>query len=185
MSISFCHECGLSVKGGRCANGHPELGQKPPSVTPLHGIGELPKAETARRLLGSGIEFIVYVACGWVILFLDLLTAGLLGLLSLVLVVLVVLRDFNAGAFSIAKRVSRMRVVDWRTGKAASNVQALIRNGYYLGLLLLMVLPWTDLPVMFFLKLFIAIDILMILSNPKGRRLGDLLANTQVVNARS
>lgn len=181
----FCSECGLPVNDGKCADGHRESALKAPPVGAIHKGGDWPKAETSRRLLGSGIEFIVYVACGWVILFLDLLTAGLLGLLSLALVVLVVLRDFNAGAFSIGKRVSRMRVVDWRTGGPASNVQALIRNGYYLGLLTLMVLPWVDMPVMFFFKLFIALDILMILSSPKGRRLGDILAGTQVINARS
>lgn len=191
----FCQECGLLFTDGKCKNGHREsgaghlsrgtaLGSPRPSSL-AHGIGELPKANTARRLLGSGIEYVTYVTCAWVIVFLDFLTAGVLGLLCLVLVVLVVLRDFNAGSFSIAKRVSRMRVVDRRTGQSASNVQALLRNGYYLGLLLLMVLPWVDAPVLFFFKLFIALDILMILSSPQGRRLGDLLAGTQVVEAGS
>jgi uncharacterized RDD family membrane protein YckC len=179
----FCQECGLPVKGGKCPNGHQEHTLETLPAAPLSRAGALPKAETPRRLLGSGIEFIVYVACGWVIVGLEILSAGLLGLLSLVLVLLVVLRDFNAGAFSIAKRVSRMRVVDRQTRAPASNVQALIRNGYYLGLLVLTVFPFIDIPVLFFFKLFIILDILMILSSPTGRRLGDLLASTQVVNA--
>lgn len=191
----FCPECGELLKNGKCQCGHRERGSGLPSRETVldaprpssvaQRIGNLPKANTARRLLGSGIEYVTYVACAWMIVFLDFLTAGVLGLLCLALVVLVVLRDFNSGAFSIAKRVSRMRVVNQRTGQPASNVQALLRNGYYLGLLLLMVLPWVDAPLVFFFKLFIVLDILMILSSPQGRRLGDLLAGTQVVESGS
>jgi len=126
-----------------------------------------------------------YVAGAWVIAYLDLASFGLIGVLSLILVALVVLRDFNAGAFSVAKRVSGMRVVDRRSGQAGSNVQALVRNSYYLGLLLLTVLPLIDIPLLVAFKFFIGLDILMIVVSPRGRRLGDILAGTQVIEPKS
>jgi uncharacterized RDD family membrane protein YckC len=99
---------------------------------------------------------------------------------------LIILRDFNAGAYSIAKRVSQMRVVDSRTGRSPSNAQALLRNSYYLGLLVVAVfLPWIAWLFSVLFMLFIGFDIMMILASPRGRRLGDLLAGTQVVEARS
>lgn len=176
----FCKECGLPVKEGTCKNGHREM-----SRGPIPEIGRIDKPNTARRLLGSGIEFIAYFAGACIIASLDLATFGLLGLLSLVLVGLVVLRDFNAGAFSIAKRVSRMRVVDRQTGQPASNVQALARNAYYLGLLFLTILPLIDVPLLFIFIFFIGLDVLMIFGSPLGLRLGDFLAGTQVIEPRS
>jgi len=144
----------------------------------------LPKANTTRRLLGSGIEFTSYVIGAWAIATLDAGTFGLLGLLTVALLGLIVLRDFNGGAFSIAKRVSQTRVVDWRSGRRASNPQALLRNSYYLALPAVAILPWVDCLTSSMFMLFIALDIMMILANRQGRRLGDLLAGTQVVEAR-
>jgi uncharacterized RDD family membrane protein YckC len=149
------------------------------------GIGPLPKPSTTRRFLGSGVEYIAYVIGGGVISFLGTISGGLLGLLSLLLLGLIVLRDFNAGAFSIAKRVSQMRVVDSRTGRSPSNTQALLRNSYYGLLAVLMFLPWIDWLLLALFMLFIWFDVMMILASPRGRRLGDLLAGTQVVEARS
>lgn len=174
----FCEICGKPLENSRCPSGHTARKTK---VGPL----VLPKATTHRRLLGSGIEYVAYVAGAWLITFLDFFSAGLMGLLCLVLAGLIVLRDCNAGAFSIAKRISNMRVVDWRTGQPASNTQALTRNGYYLGLLLLALLPLVDWITSPFFTLFVALDVIMIMANPKGRRLGDFLAGTQVVDSRS
>lgn len=147
-------------------------------------IGPLPKAAVQRRLLGSGIEFAAYAFYACVILPLDLLS-GVAGILFLFLVLLIIMRDFNAGAYSIAKRVGHMRVVDVKAGKSASNSQALIRNSYYLVLSIAAIFAWIGaIPILFFFMTFILLDVMMILANPRGRRLGDLLAGTQVVEAR-
>lgn len=174
----FCEVCGRTLEKGRCPEHAPTVIPKPIKLS-------LPRASTPRRLVGSGIEYSAYLVGVWVITFLDFISTGLMGLLALVLVGLIVLRDFNAGAFSIAKRVSNMKVVDWRSGQSATNTQALVRNSYYLGLLLLALLPMVDLVTSPLFTFFIAVDVLMILANPKGRRLGDFLASTQVVEARS
>jgi uncharacterized RDD family membrane protein YckC len=175
----FCEVCGRTIEGTRCPCRQGSTTIKKRSEL------SLPKASASRRLVGSGIEYVAYLAGVWVVAFLDLISTGLMGLAAVVLFGLIVLRDCNAGTFSVSKRVSHMRVVDWRTGQSASNTQALVRNSYYLGLLLLALLPWIDLVTSPLFTLFIVIDVLMILANPKGRRLGDFLAGTQVVEARS
>jgi len=202
--MAFCDVCGSPVPAsGQCPKGphesatvdrnpHLDLTDTPPqelipaaphqALSPYGGVGPLPKASTTRRLLGSGIEYLSYIIGIWIITILDVFSAGILGLFSFFLVVLIVLRDFNGGTFSIAKRVSQMRVVDLRTGRAASNGQALLRNGYYLALLLIgALLPWIDIISSFFFTMFIILDVLMIMANRRGRRLGDFLAGTQVV----
>jgi len=172
----FCEVCGKPLARCHCPNGRTR------TLAPQRI--ELPKATTHRRLLGSGIEFGAYVTGAWVIAVLDFIT-GLMGLLCLVLFGLIVLRDCNAGLFSIAKRIGSMRVVHSQTGLPASNAQALLRNSYYLALLLIAILPLVDLATSPMFTLFVFVDMVMIIANPKGRRIGDFLAGTQVIDARS
>jgi uncharacterized RDD family membrane protein YckC len=191
----FCQDCGnpLSVDGScpnQCGTDSPGRALAPGygsgALPAVHDIGPLPKASTPRRLLGSGIEYSAYVCFAIVIMFLDTFSGGLLGFSSLLLLALIVVRDCNAGAFSIAKRVSCMRVVKRRTGQPASNAQALLRNSNYLALLAVeTVLPWLAILWTLFFVMFVALDVAMILASPRGRRLGDLLAGTQVVEERS
>lgn len=174
-----CSQC-TTVNVARAAPGSRSYG-----FPPGGDIGPLPKASTPRRLLGSGIEYITYMACATILFILESISAGLLWFLFIILAGLIVMRDFNAGAYSIAKRISQMRVVNVKTGQSASNTQAVFRNSYYLGLSVIAMIPWIGGPVAsFFFMMFIAIDIMMILANPRGRRLGDFLAGTQVVEAR-
>lgn len=194
----FCTVCGNSLElTGKCPKGHlvsrpvaaavgAVPGSAPYPTRSTTGLGPLPKASTARRFLGSGIEYIAYCIGVWVITLLDLVSGGILGILALFLAGLIFLRDFNGGAFSISKRVSRMRVVDYRTGHATSNTQAIVRNSYYLVLpIIATFIPLLDTVTSIFFMLFIGLDIMMVMASPKGRRLGDLLARTQVVEARS
>jgi len=153
---------------------------------PPHSLGPLPKANSTRRFLGSGIEYVGYCICVWIITVLDFFSGGILGIFSLFLVGLIFLRDFNGGAFSISKRVSRMRVVDYRTGQATSNTQALLRNSYYLVLpIIAAFIPYLDTVTSILFMFFVGLDVMMILASPQGRRLGDLLAGTQVVETKS
>jgi uncharacterized RDD family membrane protein YckC len=176
----FCKNCGKSLgPDGNC-----------PQCTSIRvrkasGIGALPKASTPRRLLGSGIEYVAYIICGAIIYVFELTSLGIGGVLFLLLVALIIMRDFNAGAYSIAKRVSHMRVVNLKTGQSASNSQAIFRNAYYLGLPVMAIIPVIGGPIaLIFFVLFIPLDVIMILASPQGRRLGDFLAGTQVVEAR-
>ena len=57
----------------------------------------------------------------------------------------------------------------------------LARNGYYLGLVLLMIVPLLKYLVQGFFFLFLVVDVMMIVASPGGRRLADYLAGTQVV----
>jgi uncharacterized RDD family membrane protein YckC len=99
------------------------------------------------------------------------------------LVLMIGLRDVHAGLFSIGKRISRMRVVEYGTGKPATNSQALLRNSYYMALTFLMIPPiiLVDLGTTTFFMLLIVIDVILISFGKDGRRIGDWLARTQVV----
>lgn len=187
--LGFCEVCGEPIKeGGKCPHGHSSLTPEPPEPwpgwrseepppKPGNDVGALPPADRLRRLLGSGIEFLVYVLAIPVMS----LSVGLGCLIFLVLLSLILLRDFNAGAFNIAKRVSHMRVVHWKSGQPASNFQCFLRNVYYIGLLPVAVVPVLGLGPWFFFVLFVTIDIAIIIASPRGRRFGDFLAGTQVV----
>lgn len=175
----FCTLCGKSIKDGKCLNGHAASTYKQglASQDPTQPI-VLPKANIFRRLLGSGVEFIVYIFA------IPAMNIGFFGpgcFVLLIVLALVLLRDFNAGHFNIAKRVSQMRVVQWQSGQAASNVKSFLRNSYYLVLFAIAYVPFFGwIPLAF----VITLDIMMIIANPRGRRLGDLLAGTQVVEER-
>jgi uncharacterized RDD family membrane protein YckC len=188
----FCRICGNGIKpNGQCpqcttvrAGGALPLDSGAGALPPWREIGPLPKAAMHRRLLGSGIEFAAYALYACVIS-IPAAFSGVAGIFFLFLIILIVLRDFNAGACSIAKRVGHMRVVNVKTGQSASNTQAFVRNSYYLALSFVAIFSWMGVfVVLFFFWMFIALDIMMILANPRGRRLGDLLAGTQVVEAR-
>lgn len=143
----------------------------------------LPKVSLPRRALGSGLEFVVYLQVVDAIRTRELLTNGLVGCVGpLLFFVFVGLRDVNAGAFSLGKRLARLRVVDRRTGLVPSNLQAVLRNVYYLLLLLTMSVPGaTGCASSAILYPSILIDLAVLAKSPGGMRLGDHLAGTQVV----
>ncbi len=205
--IGFCKDCGKPLRRDgacpdACGEAQASAGLRPshdgllvatatpasvrPPIAIVRVAGPFPKASTFRRLLGSGVEYVVYVVCVGLVVAMDLATLGAAALSALLPIGLIALRDCNAGAFSLAKRISHMRVIAMRSGQSASNSQALFRNSYYLGLLLLAtILPWFSWLFSIFFTAFVALDVLMILASPQGRRLGDMLADTQVVEARS
>ncbi len=149
----------------------------------ISGLGPLPKASSTRsRLIGSGIEFLVYqvIMAGFMVIY-----SGRAGareiLIAAILFGMLGFRDINSGALSVGKRIYRVRVVDRRTAMPLSNRQALLRNIYYLTLVVFLPLPLLNVLCFSIFALLIFIDLLMILASPEGRRLGDLLAGTQVV----
>ena len=186
----FCKYCGKTLKTtGECPDSHCGKGlpkRRPPGP---NEISPFPRASRPRRLLGSGIEFFAYFIGGLIVLAMDSLTFGILGLAALVIAGLIFLRDFNGGVVSIAKRVGRMRVVGYKTGEPASNTQAFLRNIPYFVLFILFAfpipIPFIDASFMALFSLLVGFDILLIFANPQGRRMGDLLAGTQVVEVRN
>ncbi|PYQ60426.1 MAG: hypothetical protein DMF53_17035 [Acidobacteria bacterium] len=111
----YCRHHGIPLgPDGKCSqcttnlDGVPTPGM-PVAYQPLsRGIGPLPKASTLRRLLGSGVEYIAYVVFASILYFTESISGGLLGFLFLLLLGAIIMRDFNAGAYSIAKRISQM-----------------------------------------------------------------------------
>lgn len=178
----FCPMCRAELANSQvCPNGHrqgagAEVGEELEIVPP--------KAPPARRLFGSGIEFTVYAVLLGIMVILSLVSFGFLDTLMVpLLLVLISLRDARAGLYSIGKRISKMRVVDARSGRAVDNLQAFKRNSYYLALTLLMLFPLivSDVLAALLFVLCIGIDVGLILLSETGRRIGDRWANTQVV----
>lgn len=185
----FCEVCGESFVNGRCPNGHTSQMGKFNNTEKIKKTDppapDLPKSRTVPRLLCSGAEFGIYFIAALLIAGADALTAGIAGLFCLPLAAMIGLRDVSSGHFNLGKRISHMRVVDCRTGQSASNLQALGRNSYYCVLLLVAALPLIDVATSPLFGLFAVLDLIAIISNPKGRRLGDFVAGTQIVGARS
>lgn len=186
----FCVECGTPHDDQRtCPNcGHVprKAGSTSGPLAPSteQGIGPLPKASTAKRLLGSGAEYGIYVTVLGILAVISTITAGIFDMLLVpILLLMIGFRDVNAGLFSIAKRIGRMRVVEYGTGKPATNGQALLRNSYYMALTFLMIFPiiLTDIAATMFFMLLVVIDVILISLSKEGRRIGDWLAETQVV----
>jgi uncharacterized RDD family membrane protein YckC len=147
-------------------------------------IGPLPKASNPRRFI-SGAALIAIIAGVLTTLDLFRFSSGVPGLWGFLLIALLVLRDFNGGTFSISRRLSGTCIVDLRTGRPASNFQTVLRNVYYIvSLTIPLVLPKADLLALFAVTLFVILDLAMTLVNRQGRRLGDFLADTVVVERR-
>lgn len=137
----------------------------------------LPRADLGRRLGGSGMEFLVlfglevasavFVPVGVV---LSLLAAGYFAA-----------KDLGGGRYSLGKRIARTRVVDARTGAVPPPARLVLRNGPLAAGFLFSVIPGLEILGWGLLLFGTTLDLLMIVADPQGRRLGDRLAGTQVV----
>ncbi len=178
--MSFCHTCG-EPEAAAAACTRSDCPSKALAPLPATKI-ELPPANMARRLGGSGLElvtlFLVDIAGG----FLSFGSAFIAGICSSVLVGGYVLcKDMGGGTFSFGKLISQTRVVDATTGQAATTVQCVGRNVSYSALWLLSGIPFFDFGAWPLILLHVVVDVLMIVANPRGRRLGDFIVGTQVV----
>jgi uncharacterized RDD family membrane protein YckC len=144
----------------------------------------LPKASTSRRLLGAGTEYLFYSVAQGIAVAISLATFGVMDFaVALPLALGIALRDSHSGLFSLEKRIGQMRVVDFKSGRPISNSQAFKRNVYYLIPPLTMIFPLVGLEALLFslFEVCVLADVLMIVFRQDGRRIGDLLAGTQVV----
>lgn len=157
---------------------------------PLHRITlpstktlALPKADLSRRFGGAALEVVTFFVLDIIGALLSPFTFFVSGAFTSLMVALyVVVKDFNGGSMSVGKRVASTRLVDVSSGAPASAKQALIRNSYIVVGWICAAIP--D-PVGFVGWIIVAfsilVDVLMVFASPRGLRLGDRLAGTQVV----
>ena len=176
MSGARCTTCGDTLEDvAFCVV--PECPHKSPAVRSHPLPTALPRAELGRRLGGSGLEFLVlfglevasavFVPVGVV---LSLLAAGYFAT-----------KDLGGGRYSLGKRIARTRVVDAQTGQVPPAGRLVLRNAHLSLGFLMAVVPGFEVLGWALLALGATVDLLMLVADPQGRRLGDRLAHTQVV----
>ena len=146
---------------------------------------ELPKASVMRRAAASGLETASLVFLLVVFSALAPFTLALTEILCVLLALYWGAKDFEGGKWSLSKRLTVTRVVDRATGEIPPPKQLLLRNSYYLVLCLLSAIPlieWATLSLVVFVMF---VDLIVMVATPDNRRIGDFLANTQVVPVES
>jgi len=137
----------------------------------------LPKADMTRRLGGSGIEFLTLIA-------LEIASAFLLPIgivMSILAAIYMAVKDQGGGRFSIGKRIAHTRVVDAETGEVPDPLRLFLRNSVFVAAWVIAVIPGVEIFGWGLLALAGLVDLLMVIADPLGRRLGDRIAGTQVV----
>jgi uncharacterized RDD family membrane protein YckC len=194
--MASCQHCGIPFEiEGHCTN--PDCpaadeasaaldgptGGSAPVPGPTTDMVLAPRPPLARRLGGSALELSTLVALEVVGTLLMGVTVGVSSAItSLLAAVYMGVKDLDGGRFSFGKRAVGTRVVDVKTLQRASAGKCFLRNLPWVLFWALAVVPvigdfigWSLLGVM------TVLDVGMIIATPTGRRLGDLLAGTQVV----
>jgi uncharacterized RDD family membrane protein YckC len=179
-----CELCGSDLDAAEvCTN------LKCPNAARVEKRGRppLPRVEVRRRLKGSGVEFGALMAIDLAALLVGFFLGVGVGALitgfvtGVVLLAYMIVRDLNGGRYSFGKRWVKMKVVDVKTLEPASNGQSVMRNITYILALLGVFLDPVYVIGWGIVLALIAVDLVMIWRSPQGRRLGDLIAGTQVV----
>ncbi len=128
-----------------------------------------PKANTLNRFIAKFLDFLVISAIEQIPLDISFLAA-----LSYLLI-----SDGFAGGKSIGKQLIGLQAKVREDGKEVSFRESIIRN-FTLGIgYILIQIPWIG----WFLGLFVvSVESLLLIGNPKGCRIGDELAGTQVID---
>ena len=181
----FCARCGLDLSGAvDCPRGYPEgCGMKATlQERPAAAVAQRPASRDGRAAR-LGVEAGAFAALELIGLLLSPFTIGGSGVLtSLIGMIYTAARDLDGGRFRIVPRPTGSRVIDLETGKAPADAQAVLRN-------LPMILAWSLalLPDPFGMLGWVAVGFVLGLEGvvsllrTDGRRLGDLLAGTAVV----
>ncbi len=153
------------------------------SPSPSTELVVAPRPPLARRLGGSALEagtLILVEAIGVLLMGVTLGVSG--ALTSLLAAVYMGVKDLDGGRYSFGKRAVGTRVVDAKTLERATAAKCFLRNLPWVLFWTLAIVPvigdfigWTVLALM------AVVDIGLIVATPTGRRLGDLMAGTQVV----
>ncbi len=137
----------------------------------------LPRADLARRLGASGLEFLILF--GLEVASAIIVPVGMA--LSLLAGTYFAVKDLGGGRYSLGKRIARTRVVDAETGAVPPAARLVMRNAHLALGFWLSVIPGLEVLGWALLLLGGTIDLLMLVADPQGRRLGDRIAGTQVV----
>jgi uncharacterized RDD family membrane protein YckC len=134
------------------------------------GVGIYPKAQVLNRGIAKLIDLLIVAAAGQVIVPVGFL-AGLAYILT---------ADGFAGGRSIGKRVIGLQTVLPDRREAAGFRESIIRNLPFAVAQLAFAVPYVGWIVS---VAIIAFEAVLILGNEQGRRLGDEVAGTQVLDA--
>lgn len=136
------------------------------------------RATPARRLLASGPEFLILL--GLEIISAIVVPVGVV--ISSLIAIYATIRDIGGGRFHVGKRLACVRVVDAETGLVPTHGQAILRNAPYILGWLIALIPGLEFVGWGLLLLSALVDLGLVLADPLGRRLGDRLARTKVIN---
>jgi len=134
------------------------------------GAGIYPKAQVLNRGIAKLIDLFIVAAAGQVIV-----PIGFLGGLAYILIA-----DGFAGGRSIGKRLIGLQTVLPERREAAGFRESIIRNLPFAVAQLVFAVPYVGWLVSIAI---IAFEAVLILGNEQGRRLGDDVAGTQVLDA--
>lgn len=190
--MANCQYCGTPFEvEGHCTNPDcPEADEASSTLRATAGQPDsgtdmvlVPRPPLSRRLGGSALELSTLVVLEIIGSLLMGITVGVSGAVtSLVAAVYMGVKDLDGGRYSFGKRAVGTRVVDVKTLQRASAGKCVLRNLPWVLFWALAIVPvigdfigWSLLGIMALL------DVGLIIATPTGRRLGDLLAGTQVV----
>lgn len=142
---------------------------------------QLPKASVLRRVAASGLETTVLVGLLVVFSALAPFTLALTEILCVLLALYWGAKDIDGGKWSLSKRLTVTRVVDRATGEIPSRGRLVMRNSYYLILCLLSAIPLIEWATLSLVVTVMFIDLIVMVATPDSRRIGDFIANTQVI----
>lgn len=141
----------------------------------------LPKASVGRRVAASGLETFLLLLCMVGLSAIGPLTVFLSEIFCVLLAILWGVKDLGGGAYSLSKVLTRTRVVDKITGEMPSPDRLILRNSYYLVLCLCSAIPFVEWATLSIVAIVMMVDLLVMISSPDNRRIGDFIAGTQVV----
>ncbi len=134
------------------------------------GVGVYPKAQTLNRCIAKLIDLFLVAAVGEVI--------APIGFLAGVAYILVA--DGFAGGRSIGKRLIGLQTILPDTREVAGFRESIIRNMPFAAAQLAFAVPYVGWIVS---VAIVAFETVLIIGNEQGRRLGDEVAGTQVLDA--
>ncbi|MFQ5587237.1 MAG: RDD family protein [Nitrospiria bacterium] len=128
-----------------------------------------PKANTLNRFIAKFLDLLIISAIGQIPLKVSFLAA-----LSYLLI-----SDGLAGGRSLGKQIIGLQVISAETGDAISFKESIIRN-----MTLALAFFFTQIPYVGWLLavLVLGFESLLLIGNPRGRRVGDELAKTQILD---
>ena len=170
----FCIIPACPHRGPKAAQSGPTLPHPRAGATPTR---DARSPELGRRLGGGGLEFLALFAV-------EVLAAAIVPvgvLISLLGAVYFAVRDLDGGRYSVSRRLTRTHLVDAETGAAPPIERVILRNAPMALCFVLAIIPGVELLGWLGMVGLSVLDLLLVMADPRGRRLGDRLAKTVLV----